>query len=71
VSEELVAQAGVCVANAPVLPVYARVDGVVREGRLLLMELEIFEPLMFLSRHPEAPARFARAIEKRLHAPRG
>ena len=30
------------------------------------MELEVFEPLMFLSYHPEAPARFARAIEKRL-----
>lgn len=68
VSEALVAQAAVCVANAPALPVYARVDGVVREGEFLLMELEVFEPLMFLSRHPEAPTRFARAIEKRLHA---
>lgn len=67
VSEDLVAQAGVCVAHAPERPVYARVDGVVSEGRFLLMELEIFEPLMFLSRHPEAPARFARAIERRLH----
>lgn len=66
VSEELVAQARACVSHAPGLPVYARVDGVVRDGRFLLMELEIFEPLMFLSRHPEAPARFARAIEKRL-----
>jgi hypothetical protein len=35
--------------------VYARVDGVVQEGRFLLMELEVFEPLMFLARHPEAP----------------
>jgi len=32
------------------------------------MELEVFEPLMFLSQHPEAPARFARAIEKRVRA---
>jgi len=70
VSEELVAQARICIAHAPESPVYARVDGVVRDGRFLLMELEIFEPLMFLSRHPEAPARFARAIEKRLLAPR-
>lgn len=70
VSEDLVAQARLCVANAPALPVYARVDGVVRDGRFLLMELEIFEPLMFLSYHPEAPARFARAIERRLLAPR-
>jgi glutathione synthase/RimK-type ligase-like ATP-grasp enzyme len=66
VSEELVAQARICVEHAPAPTVYARVDGVVTGGRFLLMELEVFEPLMFLARHPEAPARFARAIEKRL-----
>jgi hypothetical protein len=71
VSEELVAQARNSIAHAPALPVYARVDGVVRDGRFVLMELEIFEPLMFLSYHPEAPARFARAIEKRLLVPQG
>ena len=70
VSDNLIAQAALCVANAPGIPVYARVDGVVKEGQFLLMELEIFEPLMFLSRHPKAPARFAHAIEQRLHAPR-
>lgn len=70
VSEELVAQARNSIAHAPALPVYARVDGVVRDGAFVLMELEIFEPLMFLSYHPEAPARFARAIEKRLVASR-
>jgi hypothetical protein len=69
VSEELIAQARHCIAHAPSLPVYARVDGVVKNGKFLLMELEIFEPLMFLARHPEAPARFARAIEKHLLAP--
>ena len=42
---------------------YARVDGVRdAHGQLLLMELEMLEPLLFLARHPEAPARFARAI---------
>jgi glutathione synthase/RimK-type ligase-like ATP-grasp enzyme len=66
VSETLVAQARVCVAHAPALPVYARVDGVVKDGNFLLMELEVFEPLMFLSRHPEAPGRFARAVAGRL-----
>jgi len=66
VSDELVAQAHVCIENCPALPVYARVDGVVKDGRFLLMELEVFEPLMFLARHPEAPARFARAIAGRL-----
>jgi len=64
VSEDLVAQARRCIEHAPAATVYARVDGVVRDGCFLLMELEIFEPLMFLSRHPEAPARFARAIAR-------
>ena len=41
---------------------YARVDGVRDEDeQLLLMELEMLEPLLFLAQHPEAPARFARA----------
>ena len=66
VSEALVAQARVCIAHAPTLPVYARVDGVVKDGKFLLMELEVFEPLMFLERDPEAPGRFARAIRGRL-----
>jgi glutathione synthase/RimK-type ligase-like ATP-grasp enzyme len=66
VGEDWVAQARVCVENAPSLPAYARVDGVVQNGRFLLMELEIFEPVMFLARHSDAPARFARAISARL-----
>jgi hypothetical protein len=64
----LVAQARACVLAAPSLPVYARVDGVVKEGRFLLMELEVFEPLMFLASHPEAPGRFARAVQGRIRA---
>lgn len=66
VTAELVEGARRCLAAAPAETVYGRVDGVVREGRFLLMELEIFEPLMFLARHPEAPGRFARAIARRL-----
>ena len=42
---------------------YARVDGVRDDdGRLLLMELEMLEPLLFLAHHPQAPERFAEAI---------
>lgn len=62
----LVAQARACALAAPSLPVYARVDGVVKDGRFLLMELEVFEPLMFLAAHPEAPGRFARAVQGRV-----
>ena len=47
--------------------VYARVDGVRDDdGRLLLMELEMLEPLLFLAHHPEAPERFADAIRHAL-----
>ena len=66
VNQTLIAQARVCLDHAPALPVYARVDGLVKDGAFLLMELEVFEPLMFLSRNPAAHARFARAIAKRL-----
>ena len=41
---------------------YARVDGIVDNNRFLLMELELIEPMLFLSDHPEAPTRFAHAI---------
>jgi len=41
---------------------FARVDGVEVDGRLLLMELELIEPLLFLSYDEEAPQRFASAI---------
>ena len=70
VAPVLVAQARACALAAPSLPVYARVDGVVKDGQFLLMELEVFEPLMFLAQHPEAAGRFARAVQGRLHAAR-
>lgn len=69
VRDEWIEGARACIAAAPELPVYARVDGVIRDGQFLLMELEVFEPLMFLARHPHAPGRFARAIQGRLNQP--
>lgn len=68
VEPALVTQARACVLAAPSIPVYARVDGVVKDGQFLLMELEVFEPLMFLSSHPEAAGRFARAVQGRVRA---
>ena len=41
---------------------YARVDGIVRDGTLLLMELEMTEPSLFLANDPNAAARLADAI---------
>ena len=42
---------------------YARVDGVERTGRFMLMELEINEPYLFIGMSAEAAVRFADAIE--------
>ncbi len=58
----LVADAEAVMAAAPGDPVYARVDGVEREGRLVLMELELIEPHLFLGWHAGAATRLAKAI---------
>ena len=39
-------------------------DGVVRNGRFELMELELVEPSLFLETAPGAADRFARAISE-------
>jgi glutathione synthase/RimK-type ligase-like ATP-grasp enzyme len=41
---------------------YARVDGIVRNEALLLMELEVIEPVLFFSHAPRAAARMAELI---------
>lgn len=68
VPEQWIEAARACVAAAPSRPDYARVDGVIRDDQFLLMELEVFEPLMFLAENPLAPGRFARAIAARLES---
>jgi hypothetical protein len=55
-------QAERALRTAPGESVYARVDGVLVDGDLVVTELELLEPSLFLDAHPEAPARFARAI---------
>ena len=47
-------------------PLYARVDGCVVDGELLLMELELLEPELFLRCAPEAPDRLADSLVARL-----
>jgi glutathione synthase/RimK-type ligase-like ATP-grasp enzyme len=42
---------------------YTRVDGVVRAGQLVLMELELIEPALLLALEPSSAERFARAIQ--------
>ncbi|MEZ5891926.1 MAG: hypothetical protein R3C58_02085 [Parvularculaceae bacterium] len=47
-------------------PLYARVDGVVLDGRMQLMEVELIEPELFFTYSPEAAERFADALIERL-----
>ena len=47
---------------------YARVDGVLRDGRLEVMELELVEPTLFLESSPGAAQRFADAVAQALEA---
>jgi glutathione synthase/RimK-type ligase-like ATP-grasp enzyme len=47
---------------------YARVDGYLDNDRLVLMELELIEPQLFLDLEPEAPSRFAGAIAATLRS---
>lgn len=46
--------------QAPLL--YARVDGIERDGRLVLMELELIEPELFFRSDPDAAERCARQL---------
>ena len=48
---------------------YARVDGVVIDGRFRLMELEMIEPALFLAQRPDAAERFAGNLRRRLKSP--
>jgi len=45
---------------------YSRVDGTEVDGRLMLMELELIEPELFLDHHPRAAARLASAVLRQL-----
>jgi len=48
------------------VPLYARVDGCVVDGTLMLMELEVLEPELFLRADPSAGDRLASALLGRL-----
>jgi glutathione synthase/RimK-type ligase-like ATP-grasp enzyme len=64
----LVEQAAAALGALDETPLYARVDGVVIDGRFVLMELELIEPNLFLALGGGAPARLATAIARRLEA---
>lgn len=65
-SKELIEQAARVLEALDEVPLYARVDGVVRENAFLLMELELIEPNLFLEFGTGAAERMARAIVARV-----
>jgi glutathione synthase/RimK-type ligase-like ATP-grasp enzyme len=66
VDESLIEQAHAALVAAPESSLYARVDGIVRDRRFVLMELELIEPNLFLGLEPGAPSRLAAAVAGRL-----
>ena len=45
-------------------PADARVDGVICDGRFLLMELELIEPFLFLAGYPASAERLAGEVAR-------
>jgi glutathione synthase/RimK-type ligase-like ATP-grasp enzyme len=60
--------AALAAANSRKAPVYARVDGILSNGRYLLMELELIEPYLFLPLATDAAARLAAVVATSLSA---
>ena len=64
----VLSQARRIAAAIPRPGLFARIDAVDRDGSLVLMEIELIEPELFLARDRQAAARLARALRSRLAA---
>jgi glutathione synthase/RimK-type ligase-like ATP-grasp enzyme len=60
-SRAVTEQGAAALRTLPELPLYARVDGVVRDGQLIVIEVEVLEPALFLDFDPASAERFAAA----------
>lgn len=65
-SSDLVRQMAAVISLLPELPLYARVDGVVRDGKLIVMEVEVDEPGLGMHLAPGSADRFAEALLRRI-----
>ncbi len=63
---EIKQQGAACLATLPARPLYARVDGVVRDGVLIVIEVEVLEPALFMEFDPPSAERFAEATLRHL-----
>jgi glutathione synthase/RimK-type ligase-like ATP-grasp enzyme len=69
VVEPWLVEAGMKGLNAlPEMPLYARVDGVARNGEFLLMELELIEPNLFLELREGSADAFASTVRAALNS---
>jgi len=64
---ELIEQASQAIRVLPDVGLYARVDAIQVDRTLLLVELEMLEPTLFLDYHPKAVERFGNCILTRLN----
>lgn len=67
VSPAVVQAATRVLALLPEPPLFARVDGIVRQGEFLLMELELIEPNLFFAHGAGAAERFVGAVQRAMH----
>jgi glutathione synthase/RimK-type ligase-like ATP-grasp enzyme len=63
---EVTEQGAAALRALPEVPLYARVDGVVRDGQLIVIEVEVLEPALFLEFDPSSADRFAEATLRRM-----
>ena len=64
----LVQDAERLLSSLPEPVLYARVDGVNKEGQLVLMELELIEPALFMFADTKSPEKMADAIHEKILA---
>ena len=62
----VIEQGAAALKTLPEQPLYARVDGVVRDGALIVIEVEVLEPGLFMDFHPPSAELFAEATIRRL-----
>jgi glutathione synthase/RimK-type ligase-like ATP-grasp enzyme len=65
-SRAVTEQGAAALRALPELPLYARVDGIVRANVLIMIEVEVLEPALFMEFDPLAAERFAEATVRRL-----
>jgi glutathione synthase/RimK-type ligase-like ATP-grasp enzyme len=61
-SDSLLADAAAVLQALPDVPTYARIDGIIQNGRFVLMEAELIEPELFFRLYPAGAPTFADSL---------